>query len=146
MSLKSGDIERFNRKVLRREPDQCWNWQAATFTNGYGAFRLDGRTVLAHRIAYLIGKGDPGGTVVRHGCDNPLCCNPGHLELGTQRDNVHDKVRRGRLKLPPSKLTESQVRAIRADNRADLKIAESYGVSRSLIQQIRTRKVWAQVA
>lgn len=78
-------------------PHGCMEWTGGRNSWGYGLFKVRterGRVNrLAHRVAYAMAKGDPGKLFVRHACDNPLCCNPAHLSLGTQRDNEHDKGR-----------------------------------------------------
>lgn len=78
-------------------PYGCMEWTGATNTWGYGLFKVRtpvGRVNrLAHRIAFHIAKGDPSPFFVRHACDNPRCCNPAHLSLGTQQDNENDKRR-----------------------------------------------------
>ena len=87
---------------VKRDSDGCWEWQAATFHNGYGMFaagRKNGKAVVrhAHRIAYELTHGlTPRGLVVMHTCDNPKCCNPSHLRAGTQADNLRDAVAKGR--------------------------------------------------
>lgn len=74
----------------------CWKWRGAK-DGGYGVFKLLGRTVAAHRVAYAFVHGDiPDGLVVRHKCHTPPCCNPTHLETGTHADNVRDRVLRDR--------------------------------------------------
>lgn len=79
-------------------PDACWPWMAARTTHGYGSFHKDGTRRLAHREAYELENGVlPDGTQVLHSCDNPPCCNPAHLFLGTYRDNVHDMKAKGRI-------------------------------------------------
>lgn len=81
----------------------CWLWTGATFRNGYGLVAVGrdakGRGVpgYTHRVAFILAKGPiPDGLVVRHACDNPPCCNPAHLLLGTQADNIHDAQRQGK--------------------------------------------------
>lgn len=112
---------RFWSKVDRRSDEECWPWMAAVRKNneGYGAFWFEGRHHPSNRIAYMLSNGDiPLGQVVCHTCDNPRCCNPSHLFLGTPRDNNDDKVCKRRHSHAEShgnaKLSNSQVRDIRA--------------------------------
>lgn len=95
-------VERFTSKVLvSPNPDECWPWLAAKAGGGYGVVRIDGVIHKAHRLAYELCIGPiPPGMVVMHTCDNPPCCNPSHLRLGTQRDNVLDMVAKGRMYMP----------------------------------------------
>lgn len=91
-------LHRFWSKVDIREESECWPWTAAKTGNGYGNFKA-GRysTIPSHRAAYWFSYGIyPDKLLVRHKCDNPICCNPSHLELGTAADNAQDKVKRGR--------------------------------------------------
>lgn len=90
--------DRFEAKVIRGTPEECWHWNATT--NGrknYGLIRLNGKYLLAHRVAFFISRGFwPGKMQVCHSCDNPRCVNPGHLWLGTQGDNMQDAMKKGR--------------------------------------------------
>lgn len=91
--------DRFWSKVDIKEPDECWNWGAGCFSHGYGNFWDGSARVLAHRFAYIDVKGPiPNGLLVCHKCDNIKCCNPSHLFLGTNADNVRDCARKGRIK------------------------------------------------
>lgn len=134
-------IDRFWAKVDIQGPDDCWNWKASvqggTKEKPYGQFAYGGRkenggvSQLAHRFAYLLKKGlidcntpvDIGKVlkrdfVVRHTCDNPLCCNPKHLRGGTQKKNIKDMIKKGKKATPPeggwrNKLTSKLVLKIR---------------------------------
>lgn len=89
----------------------CWPWEGPRGgrANDRGYFSFQGQRWLAYRLVYTMIKGDiPDGHVVRHKCDNSLCCNPEHLELGTQSDNEHDKYRRDRAGLPVMVVREIQ--------------------------------------
>jgi hypothetical protein len=87
--------DRFFKYAPSRNAGVCWNWQGATMKNGYGEFHLHGSSVYAHRISYIIFYGEiPEGLLVRHKCDNKLCVNPKHLELGTHSDNLIDSYTR----------------------------------------------------
>lgn len=78
----------------------CWNWPRQRTRDGYGVVKeyCSGKpsTTTAHRAAYLVHVGEiPPGLEVRHACNNPACCNPHHLLLGTRSDNMLDRVRSG---------------------------------------------------
>lgn len=91
--------ERFWRHVDVKHFDECWEWDGALFSNGYGSIRIGSRRGLTHRIAYELKFGPiPNGLYVLHSCDNPKCCNPNHLFLGTQLDNMHDMHKKKRWK------------------------------------------------
>lgn len=88
--------ERFWEKVDKKSDDECWNWKASTNGHGYGQI-CDGfcGVVSAHRLSWQIHFGDiPIGKFILHKCDNRLCVNPNHLYVGTQSDNMYDKVLR----------------------------------------------------
>jgi len=82
-------------------PNSCIEGRGFLNSSGYKQVRVGGKKVLEHRLAYCNDRGleleDIADKVVRHRCDNPPCCNPDHLELGTVSDNVQDKVGRGRV-------------------------------------------------
>lgn len=125
---------------------------------GYGRIQWAGRMTLVHRISYTLFVGEiPEGMCVCHHCDNPPCVNPDHLFLGTNLDNIRDKVRKGRNVVipmygeenPGSVLKEWQVRMIRemyATKLWTLKaIASRFNVSFQLISLIVNRKIWSHI-
>lgn len=152
--------ERFNAKVARAEPDQCWLWTASQNGRGYGYISQGGRGrhLLAHRVAYEFANGPiPPGLIVLHRCDVPACVNPRHLRLGTPTDNMQDAINKGRFKFrhpcgeanPHAKLTAEQVMAIRERKAAAAatigRIGAEYGVSESTVKKICNGDLWPHV-
>ena len=88
---------KFWSRVKIATPDQCWEWQFFRDKDGYGRCRFEGVVRKVHRIAFFLTHGY-WPEVVRHSCDNPPCCNPGHLLAGDHVSNVADRVARGRTK------------------------------------------------
>ena len=81
----------------RLDPDGCWRWEACKQKYGYGLLGVNGKSSLAHRIAYELAYGvAPGDAFVCHTCDNPACVNPAHLFLGSHQDNMEDMTKKGR--------------------------------------------------
>jgi len=144
--------DRFEAKV-GNHGNGCWEWTAHRNMNGYGTFRLEGRTCLAHRAAWELAYGPiPDGIRVLHHCDNPSCVRPDHLFLGTQDDNIRDREEKGRggtargERGGTAKLTEAQVLEIR--RRADggetqASLGTAFGVTQVNISHITRRRSWA---
>lgn len=92
--------ERFLNKVIIKSSEECWEWKAS-YRGKYGVFKFNKKTIDAHRISYILFKGEiPKNMYVCHTCDNPKCVNPNHLFLGTHSDNMKDAFNKGRLKIP----------------------------------------------
>ena len=107
MKYSDDDSKRFWSKVDIRDEGDCWNWMAS-MRNGYGQFYMDYAQHRSHRVAWELINGEiPYGMLCLHRCDNPLCCNSDHLYLGTQIDNMKDKVDRNRLS---KVLSENQIK------------------------------------
>lgn len=168
------DEERFWSKVDKRGANECWLWTGA-ISHGYGAFNVGrlnsvaGRTRRAHRIAWALTNGPaPEGMDLCHRCDVRACCNPGHLFVGTRRDNMLDCVakdrhacgdRHGMRRRPelaargeragPAKLTAQDVDTIRKCYAADCfthdRLAAAFGVSARCIGKVIKRESWAHL-
>ena len=150
--------ERFWLKVDVRGPNDCWPWKASRYSNGYGGIGLGGKDAgkgLAHRVSWEIHFGPiTDGMLVCHKCDNPACVNPAHLFIGTQKDNMADCGRKGRLsggslpgeKNPNSKLTKPQADDIRRRySRGGVfqkDLAAEYGITQAQVSYIVLRKSW----
>jgi HNH endonuclease len=112
-----------------------------------GAGRRGEGTLYVARVSWELAYGSiPEGQYVLHRCDNPGCVNPRHLFLGTKADNTADMLAKRRHRYgtqhPSAKLTEAQVRKIRASKRPDAVLATRYGVCRAMIYKIRTGRSW----
>src|SRR5262245_38056366 len=125
MNFSSDVIARFWAKVDRSGgPDACWPWTGGRKRAGDGNFIVrretpgaQGRMVFvnAHKFAYLIVNGPiADGQLVRHTCDNPPCCNPRHLILGSDADNTRDAIERGLF--DPSAAAQKALSSTRARN------------------------------
>lgn len=150
------DFDKFIAAVKVDDVSGCWVWQKWKDKDGYGMFRKQNSGAeRAHRWAWQHYRGEIpaanewGGTLhVLHRCDNPSCVNPDHLYLGTNKDNVRDKMLRGRHfvvsgeRHPDAKITEQDVLAIRASDKPYATLASEYGVAESTIGSIKQRKSW----
>lgn len=102
--LKVRSLVRFWSKVEITGDETCWRWHGSKTNDGYGVFGAIRKPVTAHRFSYELHYGEiTGGLQVLHKCDNPECVNPAHLWLGTQKDNIHDAIRKGRFNSTPKK-------------------------------------------
>ncbi len=92
---------RFWDKVDKQGPEGCWVFTGSRNSDGYGSFNARPTTDRAHRAAWILTYGEiPESMSVLHRCDNPPCCNPNHLFLGTHLDNVRDRHLKGRSRGP----------------------------------------------
>ena len=92
------DIERkFWANVHTPNPFDCWNWNGRKDKDGYGRFRFNSQDFYSHRVSWVLANGNiPNGLFICHHCDNPSCCNPEHLFIGTHLDNMFDMYSKGR--------------------------------------------------
>lgn len=94
------DETRFWERLRKSaDPDGCWEWTGSNAGDRpYGKVSFRGRQWKTHRLAWTLAYGViPAGMNVCHRCDNPACCRPSHLFLGTQRDNMRDAASKGRV-------------------------------------------------
>ncbi|AKY03587.1 hypothetical protein SEA_ESPERER_55 [Streptomyces phage Esperer] len=150
-------VERFQAKVGEPDENGCQNW-GGSVKSGHGQFRggpfgewKGRRPIGAHRFAWTLVNGPiPEGLVIRHRCDNGVCCNVEHMELGTQADNckdIHDRfvTERGGEGNGMAKLTHQQAaeiyRLAHEGRIKQTKIAETFGVTPTLVTLIKTGRV-----
>jgi len=138
-------LESFNDKYEVVEELGCWVWTASILKVGYGCMRWDGKTQLSHRVSYDLHKGKiPDGMHVLHKCDNRFCVNPNHLFIGTNLDNIKDRLSKNRPKTGcvgeksgRAILSEVDVNNIRAIKKyckcTQQQLADIYNVSKSCI-------------
>lgn len=144
-------VDRFVAKVKPVESG-CHEWQAGLDSKGYGQIWAYGKIRRAHRVAYMLYKGEiPQGLGVCHKCDNPLCVNPDHLFLGAQKENYADMARKGRAVLSRgdshycAKLNSVAVAIIREAISKGLQIkgiASYFRVSSATITKIKQNRSW----
>lgn len=148
-------------KVDRKADDECWEWLGYRNEQGYGRTWIKDKGYYAHRVIFdlqnpgVIGLSAPRSRdetgFLLHTCDNPSCCNPKHLFVGTHADNMADKVSKGRspdfkgTKGPRSKLSEHDVEMIRRllnYNLSSSEIAAVFNVSKPTIKSIRQGRTY----
>jgi hypothetical protein len=141
-------------KVAVGHPDECWEWLGHRRQSGYGWFNARGRPTNAHRVAYALAKGPiPDGAFVCHSCDNPPCCNPRHLWLGSPAENTKDMDRKGRRTFSTkigaenhnAKLNAEVALEIVSSNLSNKALSKKFGVTPSAINNVRKGKAWAHV-
>lgn len=160
-------LARFWPKINLGDDLECWEWTARTL-NGYGSIAIKTgpnrwTPTYAHRIAWTIAFGQiPDGLCVCHNCptgDNPRCCNPAHLWLGTRAENSADMKDKGRAsgarvplsgeRNPASKVRERDVCDIRdrfaRGGETKQSIANSFGITRQAIFHIVTGRNWRDI-
>lgn len=134
--------EKFWSKVNILTDNECWIWTASKNKAGYGVTRYDSKKWTASRLAYFLSYDNFNPSLwVCHHCDNPPCCNPKHLFLGTPLDNAQDKVLKGRCGPGSSILTIEDVVSIRSRSNL-LELAIEYGVKPGTIFDAIVKKSW----
>lgn len=153
-------LDAFNARYVM-QPSGCWEWIGSRDKGGYGEYqtekiplgdgRYNRRRKKAQRIAWELFRGPiPPRMEVCHECDNPPCVNPAHLFLATHKQNMEDRDWKGRhaygVKHYQTKLTEQDVRDIRASRLTLAELAPLYGIAPQTISEIKNRKTWKHVA
>ena len=134
-------------KIFKWEVDknECWNVTShVEELQGYIPVSFKGLRTRAHRLSYILMKGDiPKGMIVRHSCDNKSCINPEHLIMGTKKDNTQDMMNRNResnwkdRKGHRSKLTDDQYNSIKRSDLSSYELAKIYSISDVQIRRIK---------
>lgn len=145
----------WNEVRITSDDNLCWEWQGACDKDGYGNKTWQNKRNKTHHLAwsypdYVI----PSGMLICHSCDNRKCCNPKHLFLGTNQDNMSDMVAKNRQAKGEAdgnaKLTAVQVREIRhryaLGNVYQYELAAEYGVHLMTIAYIIRRITWKHEA
>lgn len=136
----------------------CWNWQGGKNQRGYGLIQSkddDGiwKSRAVHRVSYELYNGSiPVGLLACHHCDNPSCCNPQHIYIGTQKMNMADMISKGR-KNPSrganhwkAKVSDDEIASIRDNPDTYSSIGLQYGISASQVHRIKSRQSWKHIA
>lgn len=144
--------ERFEFFSMPEPNSGCQLWLGSLSESGYGETSLDGKSIRAHRAAWIVANGPiPAGLCVCHKCDVRACIALPHLFLGTYQDNTDDRVLKGRgcaISLPgdlnpAAKLTPAQVVQIFRSPKSESQLAEEYAVAESTVGRIRRGQKWA---
>lgn len=151
------DLERFEKKYEPVTECGCWLWTGATNSNRYGSFyfpdypiKVAKSMVKAHRASLYLYKGivPSEDQVVLHSCDNGFCCNPDHLKLGTQLENMEDMAKKRRYSITKQVLSDNDVDeaiGLRESGVQIKDIAILFGISTSQMSRV-TRKLTHQYA
>jgi predicted XRE-type DNA-binding protein len=139
----------FRQLIVQRSIDACWGWTGTILKDGRAQFSVNYHKYTAPRVAYwLHTHQDPGALCVCHSCDNPLCCNPKHLWLGTNVQNTIDRCQKNRNAHQKGeihgghKLTEEEVLLIRQATGTQKEIAQRFGISQSAVSLITNLRRW----
>ncbi len=154
-NLRRTSVERFWQRIKVGSDDECWEWQGGRDKRGYGLLNFNTKRFLAHRLAYLLTKGELLADLeIMHTCDNPPCCNVRHLIQATHKENMQDAWAKGIIKPYPhpagqdhnqAKLTDEDVLAIRASKERTISLAKHYGISRMTVYRIRNNLAWKHI-
>jgi len=159
-----------------KQENGCWIWQGAQTNCGYGKIGHEKNHFSTHRFSYEIFNGKiPIGKIICHSCDNKLCCNPEHLWIGTQKENIQDAKRKGKLpkqfgrkhseetlkklkfrKRPDRRGEKHHLRKLKNNDVFEIRkllntgitqkeIGIRYGIHQSVISYIKNGKYWSHI-
>lgn len=161
---RKNDAAELWKKVDVRGEDECWPWKGWTGDGGYGRTEINDVAYYAHRVIFdLVNPGvielkapkvgSKDGGFLLHRCDNPICCNPKHLFVGTHDDNMKDKVAKGRaVKYPGAsgprcKLTMDQARQareLRKQGRTVRELMKMFGISEASMKALLANRSYRE--
>jgi hypothetical protein len=139
--------EKIEKHITRIPESGCWIWMSTIENSGYGRVCDGKKPFYAHRVAYEQKYGSiPNGKMALHHCDIRCCVNPDHLFIGSQKDNMIDKMLKNRQakgeKHGNSRLTESQALEAKFSSEKPEVLAKKFGYSASGIRQIKAGTAW----
>ncbi|MDD3474391.1 MAG: HNH endonuclease signature motif containing protein [Candidatus Dojkabacteria bacterium] len=148
-------IRRLISKIDIRENDKCWTWLGSVSSNDYGTITINNESKLVHRVLYKLCIGSLSHEIlVRHKCNNKLCVNPEHLELGTHQDNSRDMINAGLSYKCAHKRDNNPMAILKNDEPGKIRkeyhsggitqhqLAVKYGITDAEISNIINNKNW----
>ena len=148
MPIITKEIEtRFKSHLSQPDENGCINWLGAkNRSGGYGQFGINGVMYSSHRIAWILKNGEiPKGKFICHKCDNPACCNDGHLFEGTPLENTRDAIGKGKGNIKLNKKDILTIRLLYSFGQTTRQIAIQFKVTHVNIWHIIHRLTWADL-
>lgn len=140
--------QKFVREAANTATDECIFWPFSKFRTGYGRYTQKDKRLAAHREVCRIAHGNPPSGLIHaaHSCGERLCVNPRHLRWATPKENEQDKISHGRSlrgsNHSNARLTEADVRAIRASSDPIGQLSERYGLSAAHTEAVKNGRKW----
>jgi len=139
--------DKIEKNTIRLPESGCWIWMSTIEKSGYGRVCEGKKPLYAHRVSYEQKYGPiPNGLMALHHCDVRCCVNPDHIFVGTQQDNMTDKVRKNRqakgCQHGNAKLTEKQAMEAKFGCAKPVDLAAKFGYSAAMIRQIKNGIYW----
>ena len=135
------------KKINMHDGDRtvCWEW-LGVIDKSRPYFVIKGKKLLVYRVMFDIMNENvlQSDEVIRHSCDNPICCNPMHLNRGSQQDNMNDMKERARHGLPHHSVRNIK-KLLAEGKQTHQEIADLYGTTRENITAINTGRSYSHV-